>query len=273
MSSSFGMKLSSPTNSVSRPNRRLDRNCRQSVSSAAPLVMYCSCKGVVTGCLLGWTERTIGRPHGLCTAETQVFLQKLIGFEHASQFRFGAPVSLIGIRMKHLRLLSERGGHIGQGAAELDAHDRIGIHCIIDASGALRQVPPAPAGRLQHVGKADSPPAAPWPLADLAVEIVPPVFDEFQPRFQAHGSGHIADLLELFLNLEQGLDNLVESLLDSKVAIDTLLHHCIDGDIHAVFSLRAQGPDSFVMPLRNFMYLLEEKGIDVCTPEDRGIVA
>src|SRR6185503_3231988 len=225
MSSSFGMKLSSPTNSVSRPNRRLDRNCRQSVSSAAPLVMYCSCKGVVTGCLLGWTERTIGRPHGLCIAEAQVFLQELIGFEHAPQFWFGAAVPLIGIRMKQLRLLSERGSHIGQGAAELDPHDRIGIHCIINAPGALRKVPPAPAGRLQHVGKADAPSAAPWPLTDLAVKIVPTVFDEFQSRFQSHGSGQIADLLELFLNLKQGLDDFVESLLDSKVAIDTLLHH------------------------------------------------
>src|SRR4029079_3579900 len=169
MSSSFGMKLSSPTNSVSRPNRRLDCNCRHSVSSAVPLVMYCSCKGVVTGCLLGWTERTIGRPHGLCTAEARVFLQAVISFKHATQFRFGAAVPLIGIRMKQLRLLSERGSHIGQGADELDPHDRIGIHCIIDAPSDLRKVPPPPAGRLQHVGKADAPSAAPWPLADLAV--------------------------------------------------------------------------------------------------------
>src|SRR6476659_5823086 len=92
------------------------------------------------------------------------------------------------------------------------------------------------------------------------LEFVPPVFDEFQPRFQAHGSGQIADLLELFLNLEQGLDNLVESLLDSKVAIDTLLHHCIDGDIHAVFSLRAQGPDSFVHAASELHVLTGGKG-------------
>src|SRR4029079_2088329 len=98
--------------------------------------------------------------------------------------------------MKRVRLLSRRGSHTGQGAAELDPHDRIGIHCIIDAPGALRKVPPTPAGRLHDGGKGDVPSAAPWPLADLAVEIVPTVFDEFQSRFQSHGSGQIADLLE-----------------------------------------------------------------------------
>ncbi len=41
--------------------------------------------------------------------------------------------------------------------------------------------------------------------------------------------------------------------------------------LSSVFKRR--DPIRLCMPLRNLMYLLEEKGIDVCTPEDRGIVA
>ena len=63
INSSFGMKLSSPTNSVSSPNRRLDRNSLQRASSAALSVMYRSSGGVITVALLGWAVGALRRLH------------------------------------------------------------------------------------------------------------------------------------------------------------------------------------------------------------------
>src|SRR6185312_5173502 len=131
MSSSFGTKLSSPTNSVSSARRGLSRSCSHNSLSAVALVMYWCGMGIVTGASLGRAEGAIRRRHGLRIAEAEVFLQKLIRFQHAAEFRFGGAIAVVRVGMELFRLGSKRGGDIGERAAELHTHDRIGIHRVI----------------------------------------------------------------------------------------------------------------------------------------------
>src|SRR5437899_236763 len=114
ISSSRGIKVSSPTNSVSKASRGLCRNVWHRDSSARWSVTYCVAGLGVTGLSFGWIVGGVRCPWRLDIAEAQIFFQKLVGLQHAAQFRFGAAVAVVRIGMELFGLVTERRGDFGE---------------------------------------------------------------------------------------------------------------------------------------------------------------
>src|SRR5512146_1120646 len=148
--------------------------------------------------LLSRTVWAIWRSHRFGVAQTQVFFEKLIGFEYAAKFRLRSAVAIVCVGVKEFGFLAEGRRDVGEGTAEFHAHDSVGVHGIVDAPGALGKVSSSPTCGLHPVGEANFPSSPPGPFPDFAVQIVPAIFDELEPGLQSHGTGHIADLLQLY---------------------------------------------------------------------------
>src|SRR6185503_5282504 len=146
--------------------------------------------------------------------------------------------------MELFGLLTKGGGDIRDRTTEFDSHSIIGIHRVVDAARPLREVAASPTGRFQHIGQTDLLAPAAGTFSDLAIEIVPAVFDKLKTRLQAHGAGEITDLRYLLFNLSQRFDDFLQSLFYTKETIDPFLHHRIDGKIQTFLRFRAQRIDA-----------------------------
>src|SRR5215208_5452347 len=239
INSSLGTKLSSPTNSVSRASRELSFKCSHNSSSARVVVMYWPWEDVVTRCSFCGTIRPVGRPHRFYIAQAQILFQKLIGFQNPEEFRFGAAVSIVGVRMELLGFEAKGCRDIGERTAEFKADDRIRIHRIVHPAGALREIA-ASAGRFQHIGQADFLAAAPGTFPNFAIEFVPSILDKLQAGFKTHGTGQIANNSQLVLNFDQRPDDFFQSLFHPEETVDSLFHHGIDGQFKTAFGFRSQ---------------------------------